>query len=104
MSLDCKVNIMSEFRITKELLSGYCQSGYTVKDMSQAIEKESGYKCPVETVRQACKAYGIDLRRKPLRSPFVYGDLVPLPSQSGEVATKNEEEEGALNTQAGISI
>jgi hypothetical protein len=72
---------MSQFKITKELLSSYCQSGLTTKEMASSISAASGYPCSVGTVRKACEAYGIDLRRKPLKSPFTFGDSATSTAQ-----------------------
>lgn len=85
---------MSQFRITRELLSGYCQAGLTVKEMADAISAASGYPCSQGTVRSACTTYGINLRRKPLKSPFTFGDNVVTN------ATSNTEVNAEENTSA----
>ncbi len=83
------------FAITKELLNSYYQAGLTVNEMADAITKASGYKCSQGKVKQACTVYGFDLRRKPLKSPFVFGDV-------STEQTTTEEREGELNDSQGV--
>lgn len=91
---------MSTFRITKELLSSYCQAGMTVKEMANAITEASGFSCSVGKVKQACEAYSIDLRRKPLKSPFTFGDTVQTATA---VKTANQEENAeGVSDQGGV--
>lgn len=61
-----------EFTITKAMLQGYLSKGMTVPEISAEISKESKFKCSDAVVRRAAKAYSIDLRLKPKKSPFVF--------------------------------
>lgn len=63
------------FKITAEMLNGYCQKGLTVKEMAAAITVASGIKCSVGQVRNACEHYNISLKAKPRKSAFSYDSV-----------------------------
>lgn len=95
---------MSTFSITKELLNGYFQAGYTTKEMAEAITRASGYPCSVGTVKKACAAYGLNLQRKPQKSPFRFGDSA-TPVASYTPSTEARTTEGTteeLNVDANV--
>lgn len=66
---------MGTFKLTAEMLNGYCQNGLTVEEMANAISEVSGIKCSVNQVRKACKHYNISLRAKPRKNVFVLDNV-----------------------------
>lgn len=66
---------MSLFKITKSQIEAYVNNGLTVKAMAEDITAKSGTKCSPAVVRNACKTYGVDLRRKKRSLGFVFDDL-----------------------------
>lgn len=78
---------MSTFRITAEMLNGYCQQGLTVKEMAETISNQSGIKCSVNQVKKACEHYNISLKAKPRKSAFTF-DAVKA-TEENNVAVEN---------------
>lgn len=78
---------MSTFRITAEMLNGYCQQGLTVKEMAETISNQSGIKCSVGQIRKACEHYNISLKAKPRKSAFLLDDVA---ANTQEIAEFNE--------------
>lgn len=66
----------NQFEVTEDMLRGFCKRGMKVKEMADSITQqaqEQGFdaKCSEGQVKKLCKEYGIDLRKKPLKSVFV---------------------------------
>lgn len=61
---------MSKFVVTKSMLEGFIEEGMTVKDMADKLTEMAGKNCGVATVRNLCKHYELNLRKKP-RTFFV---------------------------------
>lgn len=62
------------FKVTKTLITGYCERGLTVKDMADEITKASGEACSPAVVTKAARTFGIDLRKKNRSSAFEFVD------------------------------
>ncbi len=62
----------SQFKITDKLLQGFCDQGMTVVEMAAKVKELSGRDCPVATIKNGCKTFGIDLRKKKRKSDFVF--------------------------------
>lgn len=61
-----------EFKITQKLLNGFCNAGLTVTEMAAKIKELSGFDCPEATIKNGCKVFKIDLRKKKRKSNFVF--------------------------------
>lgn len=66
----------NQFEVTEEMLRDFCNKGLKVSEMAETITKlanEQGLeaKCSEGQVKRLCKEYGIDLRKKPMKSVFV---------------------------------
>lgn len=62
------------FKITKDMLLGFCKKGLTVSEMSAKITAISGFKCSVGLVTKAAKYYEVNLQKKPMKSHFEFED------------------------------
>lgn len=80
---------MSLFKITKSQIEAYVNNGLTVKAMAEDITAKSGTKCSPAVVRNACKTYGVDLRRKKRSLGFVFDDL-ELSNGTGSIVIVTE--------------
>lgn len=74
---------VQSFKITREMIEGYCKNGSTVEEMATDITTRSGFKCTPAKVREAATHYGVDLRKKAKKSPFVF-DIEGFPEATEE--------------------
>lgn len=75
------------FMVTKALIEGYHKQGLTVEEMATKITEASKIKCSVGVVRKAASKYGISLRNKPKKSPFVFEEPVATSPETPEPQT-----------------
>lgn len=61
-----------EFLITKDMIKTYCENGFTVNKMAEAITEASNTTCSPATIRKAAKHFGIDLKKKARPSVFKF--------------------------------
>lgn len=83
---------MSSFKITADLLNGFCKKGLTVEEMAENISSQSGIKCSVGQVRKACKHYNISLKAKPRKSAFELDEIVDTVASTTASANQVVEE------------